>query len=233
VLINYREAFWWLLGAWVLLYFFLLLRTFLSGNLIISAFTQFNNLNTLCIWLCFSILNEPISENNTQNRKGIIITEGSQGRIGWLLRAIGIMVCWFALEAGLAYLLKEHKEQEELIHTISKLVSGTFGGLAMALFIGRFQSKFLKSSSRLIVVLYLYTVIQTLFIFFGDDSVRAEIWAACVIFAALVLKALLILYMFWLFQSGRLLFYLVRVRRAATQVDIEWQDFREVLKREN
>ena len=229
-LINYRETFVWLLGAWILLYFCLLLRSFLQGDLITSVLTQFNNLNSLCIWLCFRILNEPISENNTRNSKGIIITESSQGQIGWLLRPVVLMIVWFVLEVLLALTFPG---RSEFIHTFSKILSGTLGGLTMALFIGRFQSKFLKSSKGLIAVLYLYTVIQALFIFFGDESLRGEIWAACVILAALVLKALLILYMFWLFQSGRLLFYLVRVRRAATQIDSEWQDFREVLKREN
>jgi hypothetical protein len=37
----------------------------------------------------------------------------------------------------------------------------------------------------------------------------------------------------WLFQSGRLLFYLVRVRRAHNQVDDEWKHFREVLQEES
>ena len=104
----------------------------------------------------------------------------------------------------------------------------------MALFVGRSQSKFLKSpgksTDRLIVILYLYTVIQTPFIFYGGDSVQGEGWAAVVMQAALYLKCLLILYMFWLFQSGRLLFYLVRVRRASDQVEGEWQNFREVLR---
>lgn len=233
-LINYREAFRWLLWAWVLLYFSLFLRYLLDTNastdtnVITLVFTLFNNLNTLCIWLCFRILNEPISENNTPNSKGIIITEGSQGQIGWLLRPLVLMICWFAAEFGVYSFIRD----AEFFHTLSKLVSGTLGGLVMALFIGRFQSKFLKSSKGLIAVLYLYTVIQILFIFFGDESARAEIWAAIVIFTALVLKTLLILYIFWLFQSGRLLFYLVRVRRASTQVDIEWQDFREVLQQE-
>lgn len=228
-LINYREAFTWLLGAWVLLYSSLFLRNLLDENLITPILTQFNNLNSLCIWLCFRILNEPISENNTRNSKGIIITEGSQGQIGRLLRPIVIMICWLVLEVTLALSFEGRKV---VIYTISKLVSGTLGGLTMALFIGRFQSKFLKSSNRLIAVLYLYTVIQILFIFYGEELSRSEVYAAIVVFVALVLKALLILYMFWLFQSGRLLFYLVRVRRASTQADSEWLDFREVLQQE-
>ena len=103
----------------------------------------------------------------------------------------------------------------------------------MALFVGRFQSKFLKSPTWLVFTLFLYTVIQALFIFYGDNSPEGQRGAAIVMNAALVLKCLLILYMVWLFQSGRLLFYLVRVRRATTQVDSEWQNFREVLQPES
>lgn len=103
----------------------------------------------------------------------------------------------------------------------------------MPLFVGRFQSKFLKSPSWLVFILFLYTVIQVLFIFYGGGSPGEQAGAAVVMNAALVLKCLLILYMFWLFESGRLLFYLVRVRRATTQVDSEWQNFREVLQQES
>jgi hypothetical protein len=157
------------------------------------------------------------------------------------------MFLWFILESGLTLLLAEQAklhqsdkvlaqsfaEWAQYIHQGSKLLSGILGGVAMALFVGRFQSKFLKSpdktTERLIVVLYFYTVIQTLFIFYGDDSVAGKWTAAAVMHFALYLKCLLILYMFWLFQSGRLLFYLVRVRRASDQVVSEWQNFREVL----
>lgn len=228
---NYREPYVGLLFAWIFLYSCVLWRFFDDGHLIKSLLTQANNFNTLCIWLCFRILNEPITtENKSQNDKGIIITESLKVQTGVLLITFGIMVLWFVLEFSLT---NSRGGQADFIHTFSKLMGGIFGGVAMALFVGRFQSKFLKSPNWLIVVLFLYTVIQALFIFYGEKSVEAEIWAAGVIQVALFLKCLLILYMFWLFQSGRLLFYLVRVRRAHNQVDDEWKHFREVLQQES
>jgi hypothetical protein len=60
-----------------------------------------------------------------------------------------------------------------------------------------------------------------------------EVWAVILLDVALILKCLLYLYMAWLFQSGRLLFYLVRVRRTYQKVEMEWQDFRKVLDEES
>jgi serine/threonine protein kinase len=225
---DYREPFVWLLFAWLFLYSCALLRLKEDGEFLTSLFTQTNNFNTLCLWLCFRILSEPITtENKAQNDKGIVITESVRRQTGLIITVFLIMAFWCIFEYSFS---KKFLHQAEIIHQISKLVSGAFGGVAMALFVGRFQSKFLKSPDWLIITLYLYTVIQALFIFFGDKTLGGESWAAVVIHAALFLKCLLILYMFWLFQSGRILFYLVRVRRASTQVDSEWQNFHEVLR---
>jgi Serine/threonine protein kinase len=225
---EYRDIFVGLLFAWFSLYLCALWMLHYEWDFLTALFTQTNNLNTLCIWLCFRILNEPITtENKSQDDKGIVIKESLKGQIGLLITLFVLMAFWFILEHSFA---ANFTDRAELVHKISKLISGSFGGVAMALFVGRFQSKFLKSPDWLIITLYLYTVIQTLFIFFGDKSVEGEGWTALIIHAALFLKCLLILYMFWLFQSGRLLFYLVRVRRASTQVDSEWQNFREVLQ---
>jgi serine/threonine protein kinase len=234
---DYKETFAGLLFAWFFLYLCMLLmlikeaEVFLTKEFLNALFTQANNLNTLCVWLCFRILNEPITtEDKAQNDKGIVITESLRRQIGVLMTAFVIMIFWFIFEYSLAKSLTE--QQAGLLFKSSKLISGVFGGVAMALFVGRFQSKFLKSPDWLIITLYLYTVIQALFVFYGDQSDIGEGGAAVVIQAALFLKCLLILYMFWLFQSGRLLFYLVRVRRASTQVDSEWQNFHEVLRQE-
>ncbi len=248
---DYRVYFWGLLSAWLFLYLVAVSMPLLGDHPITSLFTQTNNLNTLCIWLCFRILNEPITtENRAADTKGINITPGLKAQAGLVLITIGVMLLWFFLELELTQYFAEcaklyqadswqallFKKRAQNTHQGAKLISGIFGGVAMALFVGRFQSKFLKSpdktTDQLIIVLYFYTVIQTLFIFFGDDTEEGKWWAAAVIHAALYLKCLLILYMFWLFQSGRLLFYLVRVRRASDQVVSEWQNFREVLRPE-
>jgi len=228
----YRDAFKWLLFSWFFLYLWVLISLGdykEQGSIVASVLTLANNFNTLCIWLCFAVLNEPITtEDKTQNQKAIIVKEGRKWPAGFI-PAIVVMIFWFILELWLT----SRSTPPDEIHYVSRVISGLGGGVAMALFVGRFQSKFLKSPTWLVFTLFLYTVIQALFIFYGDKSTEAQQGAAVVMNAALVLKCLLILYMFWLFQSGRLLFYLVRVRRAATQVDSEWQNFREVLQPES
>lgn len=229
----YRDAFRSLLFIWLFLYACVLvsLGDYDEGknSIAASVLTVANNFNTLCIWLCFAILNEPITtEDKTQNQKAIIVKEGRKWPAGFI-PAIAVMIFWFILEL---WLTSKPAPQLE-VHYVSRIASGLAGGVAMALFVGRFQSKFLKSPTWLVFTLFLYTVIQALFIFYGDNSPEGQRGAAIVMNAALVLKCLLILYMVWLFQSGRLLFYLVRVRRATTQVDSEWQNFREVLQPES
>lgn len=259
---DYRDSFVVLLVAWFILYSVALLRPLFEEHFVTSLFTQANNINTLCIWSCFIILNEPITtENRAANSQGIVI-KALKAQRGTILIIVLVTFLWFSLEAGLTKSLAERakalteqagfltEQAKSLagwvknIHQGSKIISGICGGVAMALFVGRFQSKFVKSPDKstdestnkstdwVIVVFYLYTVIQTLFFFYGDASVEGKWWAAAVMQAALYLKCLLILYMFWLFQTGRLLFYLVRVRRASDQVDSEWLKFREVLRPE-
>ena len=228
----YRDAFVWLLFAWLFLYGCVLVSLGDYGDrdfIIASVLTLANNFNTLCIWLCFAILDEPITtEDRSQNRKGIIVKEGRKWPAGFIATIV-LMLIWFIAELWFTSFTSKSQ-----IHFGSRVISGIAGGGAMALFVGRFTSKFLKSPTWLVFTLFLYTVIQALFIFFGEESSPEKaVSAAVVINAALVLKCLLILYIFWLLQSGRLLFYLVRVRRATTQVDSEWQNFREVLQQES
>ncbi|HKR10683.1 MAG TPA: serine/threonine-protein kinase [Pyrinomonadaceae bacterium] len=222
---HYRDAFVWLLFAWLFLYSVVLVSLVEKSSIVASVLTLANNLNTLAIGLCFAILNEPITtEDKTQDKKAITVAEGRRWPAS-LIPAVIVMIFLFILELWLSSKVD--------VHYIFKIVSGLGGGVAMALFVGRFQSKFLQSPPWLVSILFLYTVIQALYLFYGGEMRKDLAGAAVVINAALVLKCLLILYMFWLFQSGRLLFYLVRVRRATTQVDSEWQNFREVLQQES
>ena len=74
-------------------------------------------------------------------------------------------------------------------------------------------------------MLFVYTLIQSLFFFLEE---RQEL-AVVLIDFALLMKCLLFLYMVWLFESGRLLFYIVRVRRTHKRVIDEFGIFRRVL----
>jgi serine/threonine protein kinase len=223
---EYRIPWVGLLGAWFFLYVSLLIHIFTPGNnVILSIFIQLNNLNTLFIWLCFLTLDNPVAteDKNQPNDNKLQIAETKSERLFLIVSSV-LMFIWFVIDLSI---------DVPNIHLVSEHASGVLGGLAMALWIGRFQSKFLKSPNYLIILFYTYTVIQSLFVFLAEDSLPGLKRAAVIINLALILKCLLILYMFWLFQSGRLLFYLVRVRRAQNQVDDEWKNFRKVLQQES
>ena len=105
------------------------------------------------------------------------------------------------------------------------LTSGVAGAIAMALLVGRLQSKFLGPRLWLLIALYSYTAIQPLFLYLEKN----DIWAVVLIDFALILKCLLYLYTAWLFQSGDLLFYFARVRRIYRTVPEQRKAFRKLL----
>lgn len=243
---NFKGKFFRLLMAWSFFYLIIVLGFIteekwsdlfkdhekeilpLITSLLVSLLTLVNNFNTIYLWSCYEILNNPISlESKISETRKVIIKQNNQGHQSLdSFYVVGFI--WFLFELILPILSPQNGE---FFHDASYLLSGLFGGIAMAVFVGRFQSKFLKSSKVLIILLYLYTVIQSLFIFIGDDSTKSKMLGAVVIQIALFLKGLLILYIFWLFQSGRLLYYLVRVKRADEQMDSQWKNFPEVLKK--
>jgi DNA-binding winged helix-turn-helix (wHTH) protein len=229
---RYTKYWQYLLGSWLLLYALLTFIGYEGLNLntlsaqrdlsqqeiaLRIATTTFNNCNTLMIVLCFSILNEPVV-NRSGKRK---IKDAS-----WTKGAAFVIV-FLVIEVSLVAVPTPFQKADILKVTSS--VSGIAGGIAMALYFGRLQSKFLGPPPWLLITLYSYTAIQPLFMFLAAP----EVWAVILLDVALILKCLLYLYMAWLFQSGRLLFYLVRVRRTYQKVEMEWQDFRKVLEEES
>lgn len=236
-LANYKTAFKGLLGAWLFLYLAYLYYIYQpKDDFIISCVGLANNLNTLFTLACFRVLNEPITtENKTRQNKALEITPTVSGRSTFWIIGFVLAFGSFVVELRLAQSLFA---QAQTIHYGAKLIIGLSGGVTLALLVARFQSKFLKSPTWLTMILFLYTVIQGLFIFYGAQGAQAgpaqssdngEIWAVVIIEAALFCKSLLLLYTVWLFHSGLLMFYLVRVRRAVKQVESEWHSFREVL----
>jgi DNA-binding winged helix-turn-helix (wHTH) protein len=173
----------------------------------------FNNWNTLMIFLCFYVLNKQIrSEEDGRDSPGNFL-----GGLIFLVIATAIQV---------SLLLPIDRAE---VPNVASLFSGLAGGIAMALYVGRLQSKFINPRIWLLIALYSYTAIQPLFLYLAGDKTKAVILAD----VALLLKCLLYLYIAWLLQSGRLLFYLVRVRSAYKTVNTEWQAFRKLLKKDD
>jgi DNA-binding winged helix-turn-helix (wHTH) protein len=225
---QYTKYWQWLLLSWLALYACLALIWFaypdlssliaeenkskqLLGFTLSITLTLFNNLNTLMLFLCFKILNKQIED-----------IEESRSVMDDPVMRSGL----FFLGATLVEVLLLVPIEKAAIPEAASLFSGIAGGIAMALYVGRLQSKFLGARPWLLIALYSYTAIQPLFVYLEKNDVNPVM----ILNVALFLKCLLYLYMAWLFQSGRLLFYLVRVRRTYQGVKTEWQIFRNILE---
>lgn len=199
------------------------------ANVLKQGITIANNSNTLMLLLCFSAFNrlEKIRKGSKWNLKDK----------KWLLGIVVIVV----LAIAEAVCVNKYSEigqrigrsdlRAEDILWFFRVVSGISGAIAMALFVGRLQSKFFNPPAKLIAALYSYTAIQPLFVFFDDESKSMPFITALVIHTALILKCFLFLYLFWTFKTGRLLFYLVRVRLTNKEIENEWEYFQTVLEK--
>lgn len=220
---QYSEYWHNLLIVWFILYLFIALAH-------IPKLTHFpveihlirnllNNFNTLYGFLCFNTLYKPIKMDTGKERiKDIYLHLGLIFIVIWLVVEIVILYSG----DGFIYQTVPEDYKPPLTVTLSELASGILGGITLALFIGRLQSKFLGLSGGLLFTLYFYVAIQPLYVFFDNPT-----YTAVIIPLALFFKCLLLSYMFWLFQSGRLFYYFVRVR---LDYEKEWKDFRQVLR---
>jgi hypothetical protein len=224
---DYAWSWKFLLGIWVILYLMILLTAVvkpdegakLSANQLRLYYalkivmTLFNNLNTLALVLCYVALQYPtaVKENGSAASKtrDIVIVIG-----------LALILLFTVAECVVVFLPQFGWMNKNLVMEGMDVASGLLGGTALALYVGRIGSRFLAPPVWLVPALYFYAVIQSLYSFIQNDTVGAFI-----IGAALILKSLLYLYMAWLFKSGRLLFYMARVRAIYESVNTQWKDF--------
>lgn len=205
--------------------------------------TVFNNCNSWVISLCFIVLNHPTVIRTQRASRAALsgaeladvqAAEGEQGtslaRLSRRIKVWGLAaVILFAVAecvlvfSGLPKLLGQTWQPGDILWA-ADFVSGIVGSITLALFVGRIQSKFLGTSAWLPLAFFSYAAIQSLYPALNADE-HWKTWAPSMIEAALILKCLLYLYVAWLFKSGRLLFYLVKVRTVYERVNIDWQDF--------
>jgi DNA-binding winged helix-turn-helix (wHTH) protein len=194
---------WWsaMLAPWVALYVVYAWETWgtwrldspaPANNEVASVLEAvFNIVNTAMVILCYNVLNQ---EPGRQRRTGVITGPA----------AIGLALL------ALIPLLSETRRltPQEGLGALT-LLTGLYAGIYMALFVARLQSKFLDPAPLLVVLLFSYTAIQPLALYIQSHKE----WAWAVLDYALVLKCLLYLYVFWLIESGDLLFYFREVKR--------------------
>lgn len=109
-------------------------------------------------------------------------------------------------------------------HVWAKLfptIEGVLAGVAIALFAGRLDSKRIRPPRFLIGALYFYACIQSLFAFLDDP----EELGLAVFSTALLLKVAMFLLVYWVFVSGRLVYYVVRVGELMDEGERDFEEF--------
>lgn len=196
---SFTYRWWGLLGTWILLYL-----VFAFGDMQNSPAKVlqilFNLSNTLAMLLCFDTLNKDMDRQDDGHFSGKLLNYIVFIGVAGVIGA----ACFTDLEGA-------------------TVLTGISAGITMALFVGRLQSKFLRPRFWVIYLLYSYTAIQPLALYIQEHAR----WGIYILDFALFLKCLLYLFMSWLFQSGLLLFYLLRARETDTSV----RDQRQALMR--
>jgi hypothetical protein len=241
-----------LLIAWLCLYLFLSLSAYSEEHGHLSetgvwalgiTITIFNNFNSWAIALCFIVFNHPTvfraKEKEKETGRGrpdegddaaVHDAESEQETsLARLTRRTKVwgpvaILAFAAIECLLIFPGVKPASPPWTPRDVlwcADFVSGIVGAITLALFVGRIQSKFLGPSTWLPSAFFFYVAIQSLYVAIG----AGENWAPTMIESALILKCLMYLYVAWLFKSGRLLYYLVRVKTVYVRVNIEWEEF--------
>ncbi len=149
------------------------------------------NSGTVLLFRCYEVVARPTIKDDL-SRKQVLPTEA-----------------WFAVVAlatiaeGIVLWILPWDDQQWF-----GWLSGFGQGMALALLVGRFDSKYVDPPAITVGLLYFYAVIQGAWpVFRYEDDLMLVLT-----FMALVLKCLLFLFVSWLFDSHVILFYLGRMR---------------------
>ncbi len=156
-----------------------------------------NNLQTLAMVLCYIVL-----------AKSTYDIKRHKGKIPWIEGAAIVVI--FTIVDVMINVLPPDIIDPQLFQKLSvflKWICGLGAGISIALFAGRFDSKFIGAPSWCIIALYLYALIQVPWVQF-EANPQIEL---ILVFVALFLKCLLFLLVAWTLHSGVMYFYLEKV----------------------
>lgn len=187
--------------------------------------TFINNCSALMLVLCYLVLNRPtvirIVDGDVEDvplKPGLLLVAGIS-----LLEAI------FVLLSG-RFGLSDYAA--DVLFGVD-LFSGIAGGIAMALFISRLDSRLLGTKGLLPlvpVVLYFYVVIQPFYPLINRTfpnrpgfQQHFDLW---IIQVAFMLKSVMYIYVTELFRTERFFFYMIHARRVYENVETEWSGFK-------
>lgn len=165
----------------------------------------FNNCATVAFIICYLIFSRFTVGKSPPEKQKVSLIKGI---------AIGILG---VILLGIFEFLLPIKE-------ITIFLSSISAGIIMAFFIGMLNNKYINPSMFVIVCLYTYMAIQTLFPFWEEGNEFIVLLSTNLAF---IFKIVFYLFILWLFRSGKLLFYFVKVRALHETVEKHWNSFKD------
>src|SRR5215510_4144707 len=234
---QFRRSWRLLLISWCSLYFALLLSLRFAPAVgdnpswqwqaLQVLNTSLNNASIFALVLCYAVLNRPT----------IIAVAGREVEALPFKRGLILVGALGILEAIMVALFESRGRADYAGAVLfgADVLSGVGGGITMALFISRLDSRLLSTSGLLPIipiVLYFYAVIQPFYpllnwTFPGRAGLpqHVDLW---IMQLAFILKSVMYIYVTDRFKKGRFLFYMIYARRFYEDVETKWRHFNSV-----
>jgi hypothetical protein len=223
---HYRTC-WMTLLVCLLMQYALLTLSYLPfwtnyKHVLVIFVTFSNNCVALAFLFCYFTLDQPdvSSGQGKQNGKEKY----------WALWVATLIVLTVVEAVCMALAWRNNQPNSFTPEDVSKVfmyISGVGTSVAMGFFIIRLARKELACPIWVLALLIIYMAIQPLFPVFSTGNPWGTIIIANI---ALLLKVLLCLYMMFLFEHGRLLFYFVRIRRLSDRLNAQMKHFTTILE---
>jgi hypothetical protein len=193
---------------WIFLYLLIATNAWMTffdlpngdGWLWASLENLFNNLQTMGLVLMYIVLT-----------KTTVDLKKAQSKLPWA-KGLSVVAVVTTAEGFLRFF--HQNAPSVLSDTLSspdifRWLSGICAGVALALVVGRLDSKYVNPPTLVMPLLYLYAIIQPAWSVF--DNPEERLVRNVLMLVALALKCLLFIFVAWLLESGVLFFYLERM----------------------
>ncbi len=232
---QFRRAWRLLLASWCCLYFALLLSLRFvpaGGNnpswewqALQVLNTALNNASIVALVLCYVVLNRPT----------VVAVAGREVEALPFKRGLILAGGLGVLEAILVAVFESRGRADYAGAVLfgADVLSGVGGGIAMALFVSRLDSRLLSTTGLLPIIpiiLYFYAVIQPFYPLlnwtFPDRAglpQHVDLW---IMQLAFMLKSVMYIYVTDRFKKGRFLFYMIYARRFYEDGESKWRHFK-------
>lgn len=165
------------------------------------------NIRSLYVYICYKILHK--LKSTEEINKMSEYKEYKSIYNSWLIKGLGTALGLFVLHIGLCLMLNDDKLSKQ-VNYLFLIIAGVWGGFTMAMVATHFESRVIsmdiKSSTVLLILIY--AAIHSLFVMITPES-EFQLIAIILLIAALILKVHLFLFVWYLYQRGKMTTYFI------------------------